>query len=316
MKQTGYIVGAGVISGLISALPLLAGLLMGKEFHGSSVNFLSSKLEVIIPTLTILDQVCFVGILLYIMVLLIIPKLRHTAARGLSMLILTAVSLVLYRYVAPYSGNAVLISRIGILWSVIVSIGIGLAWGALTSWIPRIVKGKLEAIICFGTIILAVLYFHPVAPEPYKMQHDCMVNQYLRLSKEYTPTTWMMVSSEEGYDLALGKGWHMHLGEFAENYSPATGKLYRIDDPKAVLEIQNIFIFIEKEMLRPSFKEMESILARREYYYAKLETWAEHYSRFHDNLQIYYEDELIKVYHIRQVEEKDESWAEVWGVQK
>ena len=148
------------------------------------------------------------------------------------------------------------------------------------------------------------------------MQHDAMVNQYLRLSKEYTPTTWMMVSSEEGYDWALGRGWHMHLNEFADNYSPATQKIYRLDNPKAVLEIQNIFIIIEKEMLRPPFKEMETILARREYYYGKLETWAKQYARFHNNLQTYYEDDKIKVYHIRQVEEKDESLAEIWGVQK
>ncbi|NLI92051.1 MAG: hypothetical protein GX434_07515 [Peptococcaceae bacterium] len=314
-KAARHLTGAGMISGIVSGIPLLAGLLMGKKMHGSSVDFLLSSLQIDPPVLTVFDKVLGAGIGLFFLVMLIFPSLRSKMGRALSVLMLGGISLLLYLYIAPYTGNAVLTSRAGVLWSVVVSIGLGLGWGAVTYGFPRIMKGKIEPLLCFGAIVVGMVFFPPEAPAPYKMQYDCMVNQYLRLSKEYTPTTWMMVSSEEGYDLALGKSWHMHLKEFAENYSPWTEKIYRKDN-QAVLEIQNIFIFIEKKMLRPPFKEMETILSQRDYYYKALGNWVKEYGKCHNNIQLYYEDDLIQVYHIRQVDEKQESLAEIWGVSK
>jgi len=136
-KAAWRLAAAGILSGIVSALPILAGMLTGKEFHVSSMNFLSARLEVLVPVLTVFDQALFLGVALYVLAVLLFPSLRPTIGRALAVLLLCGLSFLLFRYLAPYSGNAVLVSRIGILWSVVVCLGLSLTKCSTTLWLTN-----------------------------------------------------------------------------------------------------------------------------------------------------------------------------------
>ncbi len=101
------------------------------------MNFLSARLEVLVPVLTVFDQALFLGVALYVLAVLLFPSLRPTIGRALAVLLLCGLSFLLYRYLAPYSGNAVLVSRIGILWSVVVCLGLSLTKCSTTLWLTN-----------------------------------------------------------------------------------------------------------------------------------------------------------------------------------
>ncbi len=154
----------------------------------------------------------------------------------------------------------------------------------------------------------------PIIPKPYKMEHESGVAQYLRISKEFTPTTWLIVSQEEGYAIVLGKGWHLMLQDFLTWYDPSTPKLFRKDgDPEEFLDNEDIFIYEEKELFRAEFESLQEIYERRESEYLKLKDWLYEYQKYHDNISVYYEDDVLRIWHIHQQKKAEEEKRRVWG---
>lgn len=313
LKAFGLIAGAGILSGLFSVIPLAFGLLMGREFHSSSVEYLTSNLHSVIPDLSLPDYGVLAAVGISVTALFLSREVRSRYRIVLGVGFLTILSFCLYLYAGPLTGNAVLVSRIGILWAVVICISLGLGWWALFRTIPLRPRRIIEPVLCLAVLVMGVYIFKPTPPHPYKMQYDSLVNQYVRINKEITPTTWMVVSSMDGYALVLGRGWHMHLGDFLDTYSPNTPKITQIDDPGKILNTEHIFLMREKEMLRPDFENLKPILEEREYNYGRMKEWVEKYTEKHDNLRVYYEDEKIIVHHIHQpVEKNKKPFGEIW----
>lgn len=293
---------AVVTAGVLSVLPVLFGLLLGRSFHGSSAEFLTDKMTVTFPDITVIDQIALVGFVLFIIISIFRKQNKRDLVLETFCVLLGIASFVMYISLGPLTGSAVLATRMSILWSLVAPIGIGVGWYAIF----RLARGNkqkqiAEILLCTVVLACAVAYLKPTPAQPYKMQYDSMVEQYLRINEEFRPTEWMIVSQEEGYALVLGRGWHMMLGDFLRWYNPEDRYLTRrFSDRIDILDTPDIFIFTEKRMFRANFKEMEPILARREKEYRMLDQWFEIYRATHNDMSIYYEDANIKVMHIQQ----------------
>ena len=293
---------AGIVSAVIAFLPILYGWLIGKTFHGSSVEYFTGEALATIPALTMLDYGVF-AIMggTFLLILWNISKSKQWRPL-LFIILLTVMANLSYRYLGWLTENVVVISRISLLWAIVVCMAIAMGWHFIMQPL-RFFKQRFEIIFCIIVLVSATAYYRPVPAVPYKMMNDSMINQYLNISHQYIPTTWMMVSNEEGYWLSLYKAWHTHLWTFLE-YSPTSGKdrIAKINEEgqKEILDTEDIFIFIEKEIFDPNIGIYEQIIAERIKNYALLEEWIDTYSRHNDNIVLYYEGDDLKVYHIHQ----------------
>jgi len=314
-RQAWYLCLAMAAAGAISVLPALVGLALGNSFHSASAGFIVNQIAVQQPEITVIDELAVAGLVLFFIVSIFKKKTKYDLIVPVFFMIFGLAAYIMYLTLGPVTGRAVLVSRMGLLWGVMAPVGIGVGWHALSQMIPGQRK-KQTVVLLMGiaTMAGAVAYIRPAPIEPYKMQHDSMVEQYLRINNEFTPTAWTMVSQEEGYDLALGRGWHIMLGDFLKWYNPEERRLIkRVDGSAEVLSAEDIFIFYEKNMFRPEPPEMEHILARREAEYRELRQWLDKYQAAHDNMSLYFEDENIQVYHIHQPKTREEIFREIWG---
>ena len=312
-----YLIAAGIVAGFIAALPMPIALLFGKKFHTESLAFLTRTMQTGIPILTLIDKLALVGFGLFLLISVWKRKTGSNLEVSLFIFFLGILSFLMYSLMGPLTGNVVLVTRLGILWSLLASVGIGIGTEALLRMIPgkqNTLRLSVFSVISLFLMVWAVTYFKPSPAQSYKMQYDAEVNQYLRISKEYNPSQWTMVSTIDGYDLVLGKGWSILLGDFLNWYNPQRSKLVRsVDGKEEILDVPDIFIFIQKKLFIVNMKEMEPILAQRVKDYAALEQWVANYRASHDNLSIYYQDDYIVIYQIHQPKSKADSFQEIWG---
>lgn len=305
-----------LIAGFISGLPLLLGLIAGKHLHSASVEFLLTKMEVAFPIITFIDWVPLAGFAAFPLWIFSQKPRREAVISAFFISILGFCSFAMYYTLGPLTSNAIMVSRMTVLWGMLIPVGIACGWTVaavvLFSW-GKFLK-PIESLVCTGILIWALSHFQPTPPAPYKMQYDSMVEQYLRISAAYVPTQWMMVSSEEGYDLALGKGWHMNLQDFVKEETAFTQKGERDKDYIDVLNTPDIFIFYEKNIFDPHLQPMDEIIAGRIKSYAWLSEWIKQYKKTHEDWSVVYEDKDIFVFRIHRVQNQNKLFQQTWGL--
>ena len=304
---------AGIIACLISILPAAIGLLLGSQFHGSSAEYLVAQSSITyIPALKNLDYAALAGLLIIVITL----PFRREKSRAYDLLILffASFTFVLYRCGGVWTQSTFVASRADDLWTLALPISIGFGMNSLAYLLPPLKKRCVGIFFVMAIFVFILVNDKPIIPKPYKMEHESGVAQYLRISKEFTPTTWLIVSQEEGYAIVLGKGWHLMLQDFLTWYDPSTPKLFRKDgDPEEFLDNEDIFIYEEKELFRAEFESLQEIYERRESEYLKLKDWLYEYQKYHDNISVYYEDDVLRIWHIHQEKKAEEEKRRVWG---
>ncbi len=298
------LIGAGAISACLAALPMGIGILLGREFHQTSLQFATSSLTMSQPAVTWVDCLPIVGVALFLL-LALLRKERQLIVTAVLLVVLTGTAFGFYRWAGPLSGNAVLATRSNLLWSLVSALDFGVTWAAICSLIDcrsqRLCMMEVSATTLVCCLALAIL--QPQPPEPYKMQPDNMVEQYLRISSEFRPTEWMIVSADEGYALALGQGYHMHLGDWLRSYS-ATGERLRSETTagQEVMLTPHIFLFREKVVFWADFDHLTALYQQRTDEYLQLERWLREYGSAHDNLSLFYEDDTLEIWRINQTD--------------
>lgn len=321
LRPIGQLILVGVGTGIIAALPLPLGILMGYKIHESSLEYLESTLVVEIPKLTMLDTVALFGFgaFLLITLLLIIFKRRSKShlAEGLFMFFLGISGFLIYRYVGAITANAVLGGRLGVLWALLAGVGVGVGWGAILDLIPK----KLNKIIIpfislvfLALMLFAVQYYKPSPPQPYKMLYDAEVNQYMRIINQCSPCTYSIVSNSEGYALTLGRGWHIQLKDFHAWFDPYRSVLTKKNEDGTLADPDenDYFIFIQKKLFIVDMDIMKIELENRAVWYTELEEWVKEYQKSHNNISVFYEDDDIVVYQIKQPKKTTE-FEKIWG---
>lgn len=317
LRPVRQLITAGIVTGLVAAFPVPIALLAGKKFHSSSLEFLTSTIQTGIPLLTLIDKLALLGFVVFLLMTLWTRKTNNSVAMPIFVFFIGAASFLMYLLVGPMTGSAVLVERLGILWSLMAAVGVGIGAEAVIRLIPgkqNTLNLSIVSLVAFALMAWSVSYIKPLPAQPYKMQYDMEINQYLRIAQEYTPSEWTIVSPEEGYDLALGKGWHIQLADFLSWYEPEKSTLVRdVNGNEEPLNIQDLFIFYQKRLFIVDMKIMEPILNQRIKNYAALEKWLAIYRETHNNLSVYYQDDFIEIYQIHQPKSKAELFQQIWG---
>lgn len=307
VRSARYLIVTGFVAGVIAALQVPVGWLAGKTIFSEAIKFMTAtQTEQYFPSMTTIDKLALLGFFLFLGISLWKRREnRFEFTLSLFICFLGVSSFMLYIAIGPMSGNVLLQVRSGVLWSLLASVGVGVAAAAFFQIIP-----DKQTILNLGAYVLTlsimawfIIHYKPLPCLPYKMQYDAEINQYLRITNECTPAEWTLVSNEEGYDLALGRGWHIHLEDFLAWYDPKKSKLTKsVDGKEEPLVAKDIFIVKQKRIFEVNMKVMEPILAKRVLNYKNLETWVTTYKEKHNNLTIYYEDDYIVIYHIQNLD--------------
>ncbi len=110
-----------------------------------------------------------------------------------------------------------------------------------------------------------------------------------KISQENQPYTWTSISYVQTYPKVLGKGFHVNTPDFLLKYDPREHFLEII--------VKKIFIFVENEP--------NTYMGTHQWYYRwrpqieeQLKEWIGLYQMLHDNISIYYQNELVTIYEI------------------
>ncbi|HZG78490.1 MAG TPA: hypothetical protein VEZ72_21730, partial [Paenibacillus sp.] len=320
---------AGAASVAASLAPIGIGLyILGRDFHSSSVDYLTSEDNGEAPTaaagmiaaLRPVDVAAIVGLaVLAVALLLTARRFRQMSAYWVTFL-LGAASFVLYQWGGVLTNSLVVATRAGELWALAVPVAIGMASHAAVSPAAR---GKLRQAVplVFATAgVAAMLAWHPPQPiETYKMTWNSNVEQYLRISSEFRPRTWLIVSKDDDYAVIFGSGFHLRSRELIEKYDPKKEHLTLFGETKPDKNVPNdIFLYVEKQVFR--VEETNSIYplkepdyARYEQEAAQIEEWVQVHMEAGHPVEVYYEDEILKVYRLHREETRQEIMERIWG---
>jgi len=308
-----------LITVVISLIPLGTGYLLGNKFHSSSAEYLVERKESTFtyPNLTFVD---YSALGFCILLFLCLLRKKNTSKDRLIVLftIVAGCSVfTLYYAGATWTQSTLIASRSRELWGLIIPFCVGVSMSYLFTWLKEKWKSILYLPLMLIVIPSLVLY-KPAPVIPYKLEHPENIEQYLRIRDEYLPKTWLIVSQAEGYSVSLGTGFHMHLGDFLQNYRPEGEGLTRRDEGRVDKNLsQNIFIFMEKNVFRVSesnsvYELLEPEYERRMGEYKQLTEWMSIHKKAGYEVSTYFENENIQVYHL-QLTSDDSLIKNIWG---
>ncbi|BAU29711.1 hypothetical protein DFP93_10688 [Aneurinibacillus soli] len=311
---------AGAASVVIAIIPYLLGKILGREVHGSSEDFLTRTVQVPPPELHLLDYTALAALVVFLLTVLFTRKLRYEKVMDWFAIGIGTSTFLLYEFGGAVTHSLLLATRSSSLWALAIPFSIGIGLHAVWRLFDRM-KGHniLQASTCSILIFALVKQTHLMPIIPYKMEWDTSAEQYLRIAESYRPKTWLIVSQNEGYALALGNGYHMYLHDLLDQYDPSRSILTRKGENKPDAGIANdIFIYNEKKVFELSKSHAIYPLLAEKYKQRKkdneeLRQWITTYQASHDNLQIFYEDENLRIYHLHKEEYPGKKQEQVWG---
>lgn len=293
------LMGVGVIAAVLSVIPIAIGRLMGVEIHSSSQEFLVQKVAIAtLPGLDLLDKLALISVAVCLIGALF--RLRELRKLPGSVVIAGVVLAVfgVYYYGGVLTHSQMLVTRSKDFWALAKALAYGGGVAEIFRWIPKF-SGKrwLETVTAALIIVICWFGFHPQPCNPYKMQWDSDIEQYLAISNKYLPDTWMIVSDEEDYSIVLGKGFHFYITGFLPYNPRGLKKAEWYTFP------EYIFIYYHKELYKVSTKNSiyvieKPIYQRREKEQKELAQWLTTYRSYHKNIQVFYEDRHLRVYRI------------------
>ncbi len=142
------------------------------------------------------------------------------------------------------------------------------------------------------------------------IEYNSAVGIYFQVKRDYPLFSWTLVAPVEQYQEALGYGFHYELWQFVEDFVIDDVKNPEFDIP---IPTRFIFIYVEKVPLKIwTNNELDTTQERyrgpTEIYYRdadgriKLQesiwAWCEAYIETHDNMSVYFEDDVLKVYKV------------------
>ncbi len=304
----------GTIAIIISFLPLAAGYLFGFEIHGSSAEYLLRVSSSIVYAKIGLRELIFIGGMLSAILLLIREWFEsERRSMNVTLIILFMFAAIFYFIFPVITQSVVLESRKSILTLPFCGVAAGLIhWQVICK-----VKGKMQTFTGVGilAVVLSIILIgiQPVPFEPQKMERDVSVEEYLKIKRSFLPSTWMIVSQEEGYAMVLGSGYHMMVRNFIDDVQLDSKTLRLIDKTGKPINVEDVFIFYEKNVYRSFYVELTEVYDRREKEMPQLLALIETFEKRSNSITVYYEDANLRIYHIHEEHSKAEKFDKIWN---
>lgn len=326
-------------AGLLGVSPLLIGRLMGHEWEGTfryvqrMIKTGDSEEMINIFSFSepnkslILFLICAAFIIPILYFLKNNKKLlkEEVSFKGIGAFLLMSLLL----YVMYRAGNYGLPeimdpNRVGIFLSITVVVVFAsiLYIYDLIPFGPILTKG----LKCVTAIVIALFVLFNVnikIPKGFQMEYDGAVLCYLNIKNgNYGFQNWTIVSPTEQYQQAMNYGKHYQLWQFlyaVENtFDEETENNLEIPTDYIFIYVEKIPLYFDPPISYPkepvsleySQKPLPPIMDEMVEFYTKYENrmileskayfWAEEYMKTHDDMEVFYEDDEMKVYMITQ----------------
>jgi hypothetical protein len=303
----------------IALIPILLGVLLGKEFHSTSLDYLlSNNNKQSSPSLILVDYITLTC--LCITLLLLLSKKMTKQDRFISLFTVMAGFLTFgIYYLGGSLTNSVLVAtRSSELWGILVPFSIGITFSFIFKLLPM--KWSFRTYFFFTVYLCIILYICKPSPIiAYKLEHNATIEQYLKIRSLYRPKTWQIISNNEGYAVSLGTGYHMHINDFIKQYDPNREALTKNGEMKPDENLApDIFLFVEKQMFKVS--ESNSIYPilvheyrQREKDYEELQQWLNQHKSNSFPVEVFYEDSKVIIYHLKVKVAKQKQDKIIWS---
>lgn len=304
----------GFIAIMLSLLPLAAGYLFGYEVHSSSAEYLlrvSSNIEY--PKIGLRELIFIGGFLSTVLILIYEWFDSERRSVNFALIVLLLFAAIFYSVFPVITQSVVLDSRKSLLTLPFC----GVAAGMIHWLIVRNVKGNLQTLTGLGMLLAVlttiVITIRPAPFEPRKMERDVSVEAYLKIKQNYLPSTWMIVSQEEGYAMVLGSGYHMLVRNFINDIyldNKTSRLMKKTGEP---VNVEDVFIFYEKHVFRSLYTEIKDVYDRREKEMPQLLDFIKMYENRSSTISVYYEDSDLRIYHIHEELSQEDKFQKIWN---
>lgn len=322
----------GFIYSVVGTFPILLGVILGKEFHASSIemiqqdwslhsnaNYTQLFKSIIASGNRFLDLSSVLLILLVLSFFYIkdhLWRIQTLTIAGIAttmFLLYSAQELGLPQFTQK--------TRTGNYYAPILTVLYVFAYATIERIIGRLqlVSSALSRKIISGvicvTICLAIIFTYPNT-ELYHgtEEYDAAAQNYLVIKRNFTYSDWTIVGPNEQFAQALNVGWHFDLLRFLQKFT-----LEEALDPNFKLPIPTSHIFIYTEKIPLGYQREVNIADaaldlepegpdpfmqyfknkdQRAILEAKAIHWAEAFMSSHENVDIFYEDSQLRIYHI------------------
>ncbi|MDF2946180.1 MAG: hypothetical protein K0S51_859 [Bacillales bacterium] len=319
-NQVTYVCSGAIACVIFSAIPLGFGFVLNREFHESSAEYLvqTNKYEITLPELNYIDYATLSLLFLLLFTILMKKTTKELKTIGLFSVITGGLLFALYYFGGVLTKSTLITSRSIELWAIVIPFCVGIS----ISIILRVKSTKFNSItytillVSFSSILVI---YKPQPIIPYKLEYSENIEQYLRITENYRPKTWIAVSQDEGYSVSLGTGYHMHLGDFLKTYNASSPTLTRIDNEKIDNNLPPyIFIFSEKNIFKVSksnsiYQLLEPEYNQREEENQKLIEWINIHKQYGNEIEVFYDNKNITVYKLEVPKAKEEMSKKIWN---
>ncbi|MDF2647828.1 MAG: hypothetical protein K0Q73_3633 [Paenibacillus sp.] len=225
-------------------------------------------------------------------------------------------------FIQMFQSNPVLPFMLSAAPSILILL-ICVAVGFIWHYCFRVFRGSsLRKLVEAGIIVVIIVIsigFASLRPvQSLKIDWDEAVAQYVRITKEHPPQSWMIVGKDTWNPLARGMGYHMSIDELVNNYDPSKMSLTRNGAGEPDTNIApNVFIYYEKRLREvdndAAAGQLASLYKEWDKDMKDLKVWLDRYALLHPKAKVYYEDDNIAIYHLEYVQDRKEANKQIWG---
>lgn len=329
VKKLTEVVVTMLLSIIIGFLPMIIAVLLGMEFHGS-LGYIQRSVKLVdeLPTQEQLVNpgglqeinpymklyfVCIMIVFFVLVMQYLFKRKRidkNEIKTSVTIILISIIFYVLFRARYFQIPEIMDVNRIGIFLAIMMAIVYSLTLKIFDLFLSgRFVNYLLKSIVCLACIMFIYSNANLRIPAGYQLEYDEAVQAYYEIKENFPALQWTIISPVEQYQQVMWYGWHYELWELAKKID--------VKDNKLEIPTDYIFIFVEKYPLNsekmvskedaekpfPSSGEYISDFYHeepRKIIQAKVYFWAEEYRKKHDNMEIYMDNEVLRVYFIKQ----------------
>lgn len=320
-----YSVATMSCAGLLGVIPLITAYITGMKFHGS-LQYVMRSAElpessanpalILEETPSMLIFLLCIALLLFAVLISFITNKKTVYSENSKMfftfILFSVIMYLLFR--APYFGIPELmdLNRIGIFFSLIAAAVYG-----ITLKIFDIITRKnkiadiMKATVCILTAVAVLGFTQLYIPRGERYEYDQAVNAYLKIKRNFSPLNWTIISPVEQYQQCLYYGWHYELLDLVRSMSDPEIEKIEIPTEYVFIFAEKIPLYSEEEVtLEDAGKDIPVISDNPYEHYVKAHVrriieaktlfWAENLKKNNKNVTVFYEDEHLRVYQLKQ----------------
>ena len=224
---------------------------------------------------------------------------------GLLTIVLVPFGLAAYSALFP---DVAVPNEVPLLLPLAVALGIGCFLAFTESRLAALMGEAAQTLLLVISLIMAIFWFRPQPLATQYLEYEEAARETQEIAYRFPLQRWIIAAPTEQLAETLGLGWHEDLAEFVEKYQGQAGS------PKFHFPDTDLFVYVEKRPFQifsaePSRVPMQ-VLADTTYRNyrspagrASLESAAlqlcESYRQSHRDADIFFEDEDLRIYHIR-----------------